>query len=333
MSAVGYLTSSSLIEQIKRIGFFPTSQNTFTDSDLLALANQEIRVGILPSILQYHEEYFARDSDPIAIEENKSNYAIPYRATGGKFRAVFYMDSNGQLRSMTRIQAEDRPYYQQSNFQNRFVYFFLEGNEVVLVPDVATDVTGSLVFSYYLRPNELVDESRVSTILSKTIGATETVFTVDNVPSGLTAFVRDGITLTGFSTSAKLDILQIRPGHKTIDLDVSPTAVDVSAKTITFSNDDISTSMIVGDYVAFAGECIVPQVPADLHDVLAHRVAMRCMQSMGDAQNYQVAASKLVEMEKYTATLVDNRAEGEPQKANNLRGVLRSNRLRKRGWL
>ena len=113
--ATGYLTSSSLIATVKREGMIPSSQNTFTDADFLQIANQELRIGLMPSILQYHEEYYVRDSAPIPIVSGVSNYPIPYRAVGGKFREVFYVDSQGQLRSMTRISPDDRPYYQQAN--------------------------------------------------------------------------------------------------------------------------------------------------------------------------------------------------------------------------
>jgi hypothetical protein len=409
---VGYLTSSTLISTVKREGMIPTNQSTFTDADFLAIANQEIRIGLLPSIMQYHEEYLARTSAPTPVVQNQNNYPIPYRAVGGKLREVFYLDTNNQLRSMTRINPDDRPYYQQTNFQNRFIYFYFEGNEVVLVPDVGTNPTGSVLFTYYMRPNELVDESRVSTITNisttntsgvisniasgtptiitsvghglssnniirvtgsncnpiidgfwpitvidsdtfsietTTINAgtqgnwsfSTTTYTVDQIPQNVTPFLQGGTTITGFSSSAKLDILQRNPGHKTIAFDISPLSVDVTNKQITFYTGDvlsysippnIGTAPIPGDYIAFAGECIIPQIPADLHDVLCQRVLMRCLSALGDAQGVQIAAAKLAEMEKNTGNLIDNRSEGQAQKINNLRGLLRSAKIRKRGW-
>lgn len=331
--ATGYLTSSSLIDTVKREGLIPASQNTFTDADFLAIANQEIRIGLVPSILQYHQEYYARDSAPVAIVSNQSNYPVPYRAVGGKLREVFYQDISGNLRAMSRISPDDRPYYQQTNFQNRFIYFFMEGNDVVIVPPVGVSPVGSLVFSYYFRPNELVDESRVSTITSISVGASTTVYTVDSIPQNLTPFIQNGVSIAGFTTSAKLDILQSRPGHKTISFDISPTAIDTTNKMITFTNTDIDTGVVVGDYIAFAGECIIPQIPADLHDVLSHRVVMRCLQALGDAQGYGIAQTKLQEMEKNTGTLVDNRIEGSPVKINNTGSLLRSSKMRRKGWL
>jgi hypothetical protein len=330
--AVGYLTSKTLIETIVREGMFPKSQSTFVDSDFLAMANQEIRIGLVPSILQYHEEYYVRDSAPVTLVANQSAYAIPYRAIGGKFRSLFYQDTNGNLRSMSRISPDDRAYYQDSSFENNFIFFYIRGNEVVLLPSVGPNPTGSLVFSYFLRPNELVVENRTSLITNIMPGTTTTVFTVDNIPQSLTAFIQDGVTLTGFSTSSKLDIMQSRPGHKTISFDVTPTSIDTTNKTITFNNSDLDSSIIIGDYISFAGECIIPQIPADLQDVLAQRVILKCCNALGDAQGSQIATGKLGEMEKNTGTLIDNRSEGNPQKINNFRGTIRSAKFRYWGY-
>jgi len=324
MASTGYLTSSSLIETIKREGMIPTSQNTFSDNDFLAMANQEIKIGLVPSIMQYHEEYLVIDSDDITLVANKSNYSIPYRAIGNKFREVFYKDQSGNLRAMSRISPDHRPFYQQSGLQSQFVHFYIKGNDVVLVPDVGSNPVGSIIFSYWFKPNDLVSESRVSTITSISTGASTTTYAVDFIPQNLQAFVQDGVTLTSFSSLSKLDLLQRKPGHKTVAFDIYPTSVDTTNKTITFSSNDVDTSVVAGDYVAFAGECIIPQIPSDLHDVLAHRVMMRAVQALGDTNAYQIASTKLNEMEKNTGILIDNRSEGNPQKINNIRGPLRA---------
>lgn len=320
MAAVGYLTSSTLIDTVKREAMIPSAQQTFVDADFLAIANQEMRIGIVPKLLEFHQEYFVRDTAPIPLVANQSSYAIPYRAIGGKFRDIYYSDTQGNLMSMTRINPDQRPYFQQSNLQSRAIFFYLQGNEIVLVPTVGPNPTGSLIISYFLRPNELVDASRVGTITNITVGPTTTVFNLNQVPAG-------------FTTTAVYDLMQTKPGHKTLSLDIFATAVDNVNNTITFNNSDIPSSLIVGDYVSFTGECIIPQVPADLHDVLAQRVVLRCLQALGDTQGYSVATNKLQEMEKFTGNLVDNRAEGQAIKLNNLNGVLKSAKARRnRGW-
>lgn len=400
---VGFLNSTDLITTIKREAMIPTNQSTFTNSDFLAMANQELRISLIPQILTSHEEYFVRDSEAIPIVANVSNYAIPYRAVGSKFRAVFFLDTNGNLRSMSRISPDDRPYYQASNFNSTCVYFYIQGNDVVLVPDVQDNVTGSLVFSYYMRPNELVDVSRVSTILNNTLngtagtststtgdlsngsnvitnvadvtyaavnqlvsgdnipddslitgiaGSTITIsnaatanstgaviaientnsFTVDSIPTTATT-TQLGISVTGYSISTYLDMCQTNPGHKILSFDKLPVKVDTNNKIIIFASSDVAGQITLGDYISYAGECIIPNIPSDLHDVLAQRVVTRCLLALGDQAGFQAANQKLADMQQNASFLISNRAEAEPMKINNLRGVLRGSKIRRGGWL
>lgn len=328
--ALGYLTSSSLISTVKREAMIPTSQSTFTDADFLSIANQEMRIGLVPSIMLYHQEYYVRDAAPITLVANQSAYPIPYRAVGGKFRELFYADTNGNLMKMTRISPDNRPYFQSTSTADSYLFFYIEGNDVVLAPSVGPSPTGSLVFSFWMRPNELVSETRVGTITNIAADATlgTTTFTLSSIPAN-------------FASNVKYDVMQTNPGHKTIAFDAIPLTMDATNLTITFTTTDVQsatlgtsvgTGAIVGDYLALAGECIIPQAPSDLHDVLSQRVVMRCLQALGDQAGYAIAQSKLKEMESALATLTDNRSEGQAVKANNVLSPLRSSKLTRRGF-
>lgn len=404
-SSRGYLTSSTLLEAVKRECMMPESQIALSDDDLLDMANQEMRVGLLPTVMQFHEEFGVFTDAPFPILPNQSAYQVPYRAVGGKIRTVFYQDESNNFCRLTRIDPPQIPYYQQSNVQNNYITFFMQGDFVVLLPNVTSNPTGSLVMSYYMRPNELVDESRVSTIksisntnsqgtitgisiapsavitslnphglttgnivlinqtncipaingfypvtvLSSTtfsVAATttgsgttgewiynNTTYSVDQIPQNVDPFTQNGATITGFTTSALLDVLRRNPGHHTFAYDLNPLAVDTVNKTITFYTPDVTTLSFSpnlipapqpGDYIAFAGEAIIPQIPSDLHDVLSQRVVCRVLQSLGDAQGYQIANAKLEEMNKLMGNLIDNRTESQNKKLTNLSGTLRA---------
>jgi hypothetical protein len=71
-----------------------------------------------------------------------------------------------------------------------------------------------------------------------------------------------------------------------------------------------------------AQECFIPQIPQELHSMLAQRVSCRCLEALGDMQKLQMANAKLQEMEKRTDNLIDNRAESSPQKVVNSKGPL-----------
>src|SRR3990167_5315956 len=102
-SSRGYLTTDTLLEMIKTESMVPDSNAALDDDDFLAMANQEMRIGMLPTIMQFHEEYLVRTDTPTALVANQSAYAIPYRAVGGKLREVFYLDTSNNLNKMVRV--------------------------------------------------------------------------------------------------------------------------------------------------------------------------------------------------------------------------------------
>lgn len=321
MSTLGYLTSDELITSIKRRASVPSTQTLFTDQDFLDMCSEELKIGLVPEIMKVHEEYFVHYED-ITLVASTSNYDIPYRAIGGKLRDLFYKDSNGDLHEMTRISPENRVEFQTTAANTNFQAYYIQGNEIVLVPSVDTAPTGSIRTLYYLRPNELVAESRVAIITAIAVGASTTTYTVDAVPysSGTTYM----------ATTDLLDIIQAKSGHKTKDFDLTSTAIDTALKTITFTTADLPTGIVVGDHICFAGECIIPQVPSDLHVILAARVASAVMEALGDMVGLQSANAKLAQMEQKTTMLIDNRVSGDPLKVTNRKGLLGRSKIGRR---
>lgn len=318
-----YLTSDSLIESIKRRGSIPTSQSTFEDTDFLAFANEEMDIGLVPSVLQYHEEYFVYEAEA-PLTASTSRYAIPERAIGTKIRTVHYQDSNDNLYEMSRISPDDVAFYQQSS-GNYYSHYYIQNNHIVLTPDVGAAPSGSLRITYYLRPNRLVSEDSVGII---TAIATTTI-TIDSVVTTVKSLTLSRMP-SAFSTTAPCDLLEARGGHRTKAMDVSPLSIDATAKKAYFTPGDMPSDLVVGDHVALAGECIIPQLPDDLHSVLAQRVIARCVEALGDTEGLKAANVKLVEMETKTAGLIDNRSEGNPLKVVNLRGAFRQGSGRRR---
>ncbi len=87
---------------------------------------------------------------------------------------------------------------------------------------------------------------------------------------------------------------------------------------------DIPSFLAVGDHVALAEQCSIPQIPSDLHVFLAQKTAERILESQGDAQGLALAQQKSKEMEFRAGTIIDNRVDESPPKLVNRHGVLRS---------
>lgn len=434
-----WFTSDDLIAAVKRKISFPISQNTFSEADILAFANEEMFIAQVPSVLQYHEEYFVfRKSTPLV--PNISRYTIPNRAIGMKLRDLMWSDASGNFFEMTRISASDKAFFQRNIGANQAIHkFYLEGNDVVLTPSVVGGVTGSLNFFIFLRPNQLVANSRAATVQSfnnyvtvnnatLVVGNTVTIQTNTNsstpsiytfkavsvvldatkefliggssnatavnlanlinaqvanqnasvatgtgnitlVGSDITVIITvdassGGITTTNnsivsinfdqlpstwtdpfsnvttplYSQNGLVDFLQTEPGHKTYAYDIR--ILSISGTTATFDKDSLMTmysngynyipkiiNLQVGDYICLANESIIPQIPPDLHNVLAERTAARILAAIGDQAGLAIANQKIAEMELRQGNVLDQRVEGAPEKITARHSLLRYGKM------
>lgn len=306
------LTTNGLIDSIKRKGSIPTSQETFQDQDFIDLINEEFSMYILPTILRLHQEFYAYSDESDTLVTTTKRYRIPYRAIGNKLRDLHSKTSSGQLTKLIQISADDRSlnndYYNNPSSN----LYYLEGDEIVFVD--ALSLSGTLVKSYYLRPNELVAESRAATITA--INTTTGEVTVDTIPSH---FYTAGTT----TSATDIDFIGAKSPNIIKSFDISPTTVDSSTNIFTFTTTDLPSSLAVGDYIMAIGETIVPQMPSELISLLTQRVTLKCLEALGDTEAIANCQRQLDKMEANVPALINNRVEGSPKKAVNRRSILR----------
>lgn len=318
--AKGY-TTNSLIESVKLREMLPETAATFAASDFLMFANEELDIGIMPHIMSFHQDYLLQ-TVTVPLETNIIRYKIPSRALGNKIRDIQYLDPSNFLYEMTRIFIEDLPYYQQGAvgpLTGPIRAFYTEGDEVVITPiNNVTNITGSLRISYYMRGSELVDESRAARV--KGIDLTTGIITLDQWP--------DAFNPVSGNPPPIFDITPNKSPFKVLGFDIAPTALGDSANPqITLNLTDIPHTMAVNDVFTLAEETIIPQIPIELHSILSQRVALRCLQAIGDATGVQLALTKLAEMEQRTGNLLGDRAEGSPLKIAPKHTFLRRSRF------
>lgn len=302
-----YFTSSTLIDSVKRRASIPTNQSTYTDDDILAFANEEIALSIVPSILSLHEDYLMFDED-VALEDNTSSYRIPERAVGNKLRNVAFVDNNDNLYEMTRIGVDDIVEFQDTYNANRANAFYIQNNRVSLTPALGTGVSGFLRFYYYIRPSQLVSSTRIGIITN--INRSTGEISVENVPDH-------------FSASLTYDFYMHRSPHRPLKIDLTATTINSTTDVITFSTGDIPDELEVGDHVAQSEECMIPQIPSDLHVFLAQKVAERVLEAQGDTEGLRNAQAKSQQMQVMAGDIIDNRVEDAPIKLVNRNGLLR----------
>lgn len=309
----GTLNSAQLIEAIKRRAAIPDAQTVFDDDTLLKFVNEEMDNSIVPFIMSMHQEYFTHSEDVLLIA-NQNEYEIPYRAIGNKLRDIKYKDTSNNYFPMTRIEPEDRAYFD-TGVDGYYRSFIIQGDRILLVPGVNENPVGYLALVYFLRPNELVKLDRISNITA--IDTTLGIISLDRIPEQ-------------FANGMLIDFNKNKSANRILSFDIPVLSVDTVSMTITIDPANIPMFLSVGDEVASAGECGIPQIPAELQSMLCERVAARVMAAQGDMEGLQASNAKIAEMEVKAGTMIDNRTEGNPQKINNINSLLRRSKIGRR---
>jgi len=297
------LSTTALLASIRRRASIPSSSTTGTaDADLLRYVNEELQLRLVADIMRVKEEYFVQTQN-YTISSATQRYRIPSRAIGNKTRAVYLVDSNGSYYPLPRIDPEHRHEY---NGSSDVCGYLVEGNDIVLVPGSNTSAT-TLRVKFYIRPAE--------------------VFAVGASTATVLSFVTStGVITTAathsFTTSTPIDIVSSSPGNEPIAFSLTPTAT--TSTTITIATASLPQTLAVSDKIFGADACTVPQIPGEYHTVLAQRVAVKVLESLGKLEEAAAASQELASMEQQALALISPRTDAQPRKIFTSRGVLGS---------
>lgn len=291
------MTASKLIEAVRQRAMIPTDTSVYSDEAILNILNEEMDAGLLSTLLVLSEEHLVNYEDQ-DFNPGKDNYPIPYRAIGNKLRDVSFVNADGGVSELSRISVDQLSDYKNGTIFGDRNVFYVQNNEIVLV-DFNSGYSDTIRMHFYLRPNVIVLEKNVGTITN--INRTTGVITMSNFPEK-------------FANLSQMDFVGYRSPNKIYSYDKQPTAVDSATKSITFNPSDIPSELIVGDYVCCKEQSPVPNIPTEMHPLLAQRAAVYIMEALGDTENLANAKAKLDQMEKSINNLIDNRVEGAPQK-------------------
>lgn len=297
------LTTDQLVKSLQRRAMLPKAQDTFSKDDFIDILNEEMEHGLVPHVMAVHEEFLVyyedRRTGQHVTTENTEEFIIPSRAVGNKLRGLQLVGSSGNIVDLTRVKIEDLLNY---NYFGGHVYgissFYVKNNTIVLL---GTSVVGTntLRMWYYMRPSRLVEDKYAGVVVA--INSTTGDITLDKIPST-------------FNASLKYDMTMAANPNKLLQMDAVPTALSTTAKTIRFDVASIPSTLAVGDYITVAETSIVPQLPQEVHPLLAQRAAVACLEALNDTEAVNLAVRKLKELEERTWTLLDNRVESAVEK-------------------
>lgn len=279
-------TTTALLSSLKRRGMLPSTSETLSTSDFLAIATEELQTYVFKLLLATREE-FAVASHDLSVVSGTAAYKLPSRAVGGKLRDVLLYDAShgGGYVSLQRIE----PAMGLAG-NGGIEGYYLQGDDVVFSPTPASSVTVRL--TYFRRPSALVATTAAGAITAINTGTKVVTYTAGPAFS---------------STSALYDLVRGKPPFTVIGQDLAVTAANGST-TVTFTAT-LPTDLAVGDYVCLAGESPVAQVPVELHPLLSQRTVYKCLEALGDDKS--VAAGEAADRMRLDAvTLLTPRVEG-----------------------
>lgn len=302
-------TTTDLLASLKLRGFVPSTSTPGggATSDFLRILNEELQTFIVETLFEVNEELLVA-TDPLdhTIVSGTAAYALPERAIGPGLRDVLISDGNGGYRQLDRIEPEREGDYGVTGGVSGYK---LEGNNVVLIP-TPTSASGTLRLKYYARPNRLVETSDCAEIQDINT-ATKTVTFTANAPAD-------------FTLTHTYDVVKGKPHFDTLADDI--TLVDLVTTTATFST--LPTGLAVGDFLCFAGESPIPQIPVQMHSVLAHKAAAIYHQATGNLAKAQMAEATCEAKKAAAIKLLKPRVKGSSRIIINRNGP----GMGTRGW-
>lgn len=291
-------TSSQLVKTIRRRAMIPNDTSAFEDDDLLEIANEELRVEILPKLLSINEEYLV-DYVDIPLVNGKTEYEIPYRAVANKLREVSLINESGGISEVARINLEHLSDYTNWSLHVDDNILYIQNDKIVFVDTTAVGDNRFVRMYYYRSPSVLVKENEVGriTFIDKASGTIR----IDEFPDK-------------FSLQPLFDFISSKVPNKFFKYDIKSKSVNSNTNEVFFNPDDIPASLQVGDFLCESQETIIPLIPVEMHPILAQSVAVHVLESLGDEQGLNLAKARLDRMTENVLGMAKSRIEGSPQK-------------------
>lgn len=307
------LTGDSMVNSVRKRTMTPEDTSVFTDDDILEIVDEELNVQVLDKLIVLHGENLTIEVD--VPRNTEGSYTIPYRAVGNKLRDISLI-SGSAIFEMSQISIGELPDYAYGDSLLSYIdKFYVQNNKIHLID--TTRSYESLRIRYYLRPSFLTKLDKagvISEIVKDTILNTLTI-TMSSVGKN-------------FTDNSKYDIVGHNSPNNIKAFDKQPTSLTTGTTgIIVFNLDDFGkelTDIEVGDYMTIAQETPVPNIPTEMHPLLAQAAAVNILESLTDTEALSNAERRMSKMTTAVQTLIDDRVELAPKKIKPRHGTLAS---------
>lgn len=264
----------------------------YANSDLLAMANEELASGLGPDLLRLRREWFLKVRD-VTLTVGTATYNYWTRAMMGSARDVGVV-AGGVFQALAYLTPEEMDGLDPTA-QASPTHYTVRGTDFVLYP--TPNAADTLRVTYLRRMNRLVLPSACLTI-SSISGAGLNVYNGAEKPSSIT-------------TSTLVDFVRGVPFFDALTEDVTPSAT--SATSVTLST--AVSGGAVGDYVCLAGQAPVIQCAPEVFAILAQRVANSLLRPGRDRQSLADGERELRHLEESVFGATERRVETQAQTA------------------
>ena len=270
-------TTTDLIKSVRVRGMFPdSSQGTLSADNILLIANEELRLSIVPMILSAREKYYETYVD-YNLTANQAMYAIPERAVGGLASMVQFI-VNQNIITLNPFDPNAAATTVSGMYPKGF---YFENDHIVIYP-TPSSTQGVVRVRYYQRPS----------ILEQTINCAQ-ITTVDQ-PNGT-------VTVSSYpstwASGMKVDFVNNNTPHSPYGVDTE--IVQISAGNV-FSfgtlplNREGALAVKKYDWLALANYTPLPEIMSEFFPLLAQATVVKLLEALGDP-GLDKARSKLAE--------------------------------------
>ena len=298
------MDTTSFLAAVDRAITVPNYQPRFSQSDILALANEEQQSLVVPMIVALREEFFVF-RDTLSITAGDYGFRIPERAIGRTLREIQYRNQTGGtlVYDLPRIAIEDS--YRFTNLGTGTPNgFMIEGDTIRLLPTPSSD--GEVILYTLRKPNSLVLNSRTAVV---TAVGTNTI-TLSKVPSNLTI-------------GSKIDVTDNKPSYPLVQKDLTITNITGLVLTVSGFTGTALSGVDVDDVVSTALETSIVQLPDEAAVVLIHATAVRVLEALSIPDQMKMAEDKLQQKIRACREILSPRVEGSIPKIIQRDGLLR----------
>lgn len=276
-------TTTELVAAIKRRGFIPVGSG-LEFADFLAYATDELDTTIPAFLKGLREEFLVTTLD---LPAAGGAIEIPERACGAALRTIGILKPDGKVHYLPRYEPENvGGMFGQTGEACGYIF---EGNTCVLLP---APTSGTVRVGYQLRPGKLVGVDECARVTA--LGATP----------------NDPLTVTpaqdSWDDSTPLDIVSATGNFPVLQMDATATGAATTAPAI---DGGYPAGLQPGDYLCEAGTTCIPQIPREVHVLLAQATALAIANAIG-SQRLSAIQKKYDDVKADLAKLLSPRSDG-----------------------